>query len=142
VSRAEMAAFILRLLGESTIGWSFQGRFSDVSANAWYAAPVERLAELGITVGYGDGTFRPEASVSRAEMAVFLARALTLPVQPAGSGQFADVQADAWYAPQAEALLAAGITAGCGTAPLRYCPAQPVPRDQMASFLARSLATP
>lgn len=142
VSRAEMAAFLVRALGVPLEGWTHQGRFPDVPADAWYAPAVERIAELEITVGYTDGTFRPHATVTRAEMAVFLTRALALPAPTAPTGAFVDVPVDSWYAPQAEALLAAGITAGCGVDPLRYCPFQPVRRDQMASFLARSMPAP
>lgn len=138
VSRAEMAAFLLRAIGDTAPPTS-AGTFGDVPAGQWYTPYVERLAELGISVGYDDGTFRPDAGVSRAEMAVFLTRAFpTLAaVEPVGS--FADVAPDAWYAGAAEGILAGGVTNGCATEPLRYCPGAIVARDAMASFLARAL---
>ena len=138
VSRAEMAALLLRAIGDTTPA-SSTGTFSDVPAGQWYTQYVERLAELGISVGYGDGTFRPAAGVTRAEMAVFLTRAFSTldPVEPAGA--FADVPVDAWYSGAAEGILAGGVTVGCGTDPLRYCPGATVARDAMASFLARAL---
>ncbi|HVR32132.1 MAG TPA: S-layer homology domain-containing protein, partial [Acidimicrobiia bacterium] len=138
VSRAEMAAFLLRAISDTTVA-SSNSTFSDVPAGEWFAPSVNRLAELGISVGYGDGTFRPNALVSRAEMAVFLTRAFDWldAVQPTGA--FSDVPSDAWYAGAAEGILAAGVTAGCSTAPLSYCPDAAVARDSMASFLARSL---
>ncbi|MEX2423831.1 MAG: S-layer homology domain-containing protein [Acidimicrobiia bacterium] len=140
VSRAEMAAFLLRALGDSTSPTA-TGTFTDVPAGAWYTASVERLAELGISVGYGDGTFRPTAQVSRAEMAVFLTRAFdSLPeAQPAGV--FGDVPNDAWYASAVEGIRTAGVTEGCSTEPLNYCPGAAVARDAMASFLARTLGS-
>lgn len=137
VSRAEMAAFLLRAIGDTTAA-SVTGAFDDVPVSAWYAPFVDRLAELGISVGYGDGTFRPLAGVSRAEMAVFLARAFENISQPAPSGSFADVPVDAWYAPAVEGLLAAGVTTGCATDPLQFCPNGSVARDAMASFLGRA----
>lgn len=135
VTRGEMAAFLVRALGAAPA--PFRGTFPDVPAGAWYAPFVERLAELGITVGYDDGTFRPSATVSRAEMAVFLARAFGTEPFPAPSGTFADVPSSAWYAAAVEEILRLDITAGCG--PLRYCPADPVRRDHMATFLARAV---
>lgn len=76
VTRAELAAMLVRALGESP-STSLTG-FSDVPADAWYAGFVARLAELGITVGYGDGTFHPDAPITRAEVAAMLVRAFDL----------------------------------------------------------------
>lgn len=139
VTRAEMAVFLLRALGETIPPAGSGIVFPDVAAGSWYAGAVERLAALGVTAGYADGTFGPGRVVTRGEMAVFLTRALpTLTPVPA-AGIFADVAPSAWYASAAEGLAAAGVTAGCRAAPLSYCPADPVLRDQMATFLDRSL---
>lgn len=138
VSRAEMAAFLLRAIGDATPA-ATSGVFPDVPADAWYAGAVDRVAELGITVGYADGTFRPGAAVSRAEMAVFLTRAFPNLAAVAPSGVFVDVGVDAWFAGAAEGLYAAGVTTGCASDPLSFCPGGAVARDAMASFLARSM---
>ncbi|MEX1044074.1 MAG: S-layer homology domain-containing protein, partial [Acidimicrobiia bacterium] len=138
VSRAEMAAFLLRAIGDTTSA-SVTGTFTDVAPTAWYAPFVDRLAELGISVGYGDGTFRPNSGVTRAEMAVFLTRAFDSLNEVTSTGAFADVPVDAWYAGSAEGILAAGVTTGCSTDPLNYCPNTTVARDAMASFLSRAL---
>jgi len=100
---------------------------------------VETLAAQGVTIGYTDGTYRPNAIVSRAEMAVFLARAFVSNAIPPAVGVFADVPTTAWYADQAEKIYADGITLGCTTTPLSYCPLDTVQRDEMGSFLARAL---
>lgn len=50
------------------------GRFTDVKAEAWYAGTVSAMADMGFISGYGNGTFRPEATVSCQEMAVILNR--------------------------------------------------------------------
>jgi hypothetical protein len=52
---------------------------------------------------------------------------------------FADVQTTYWAWPWIEGLYAAGITGGCGTNPLVYCPEDPVTRAQMAVFLERGM---
>jgi len=49
--------------------------FSDVDPTHPMCRYIKRLSELGITTGYGDGTYRPALSVNRAQMAAFLARA-------------------------------------------------------------------
>ncbi len=137
VTRAEMAAFLLATIGEPPAS-SFSGTFNDVPAGAWYAPYVEALAALQITSGLGDGNYGPNLAVSRAEMAVFLARAFGLPVG-LGSTFFSDVPATEWYAPAVEAIREAGVTTGCSASPARYCPFDAVRRDQMATFLTRAL---
>lgn len=49
--------------------------FTDVDANAWYAPYVASAQALGITLGYGDGTFGPDAQITREEMCTMLYRA-------------------------------------------------------------------
>ncbi len=77
VTRAEMALFLSRGLDLPSAPSS---EFSDVPADAWYADAVGRLAAAGITRGCGPGFFCPNSPVSRAEMAVFLTRALNIAV--------------------------------------------------------------
>jgi hypothetical protein len=75
-------------------------------------------------------------------MAAFLLRSMAYPgtvAQPAAMGTvFADVPATHGLAGWIEWLYAAGITGGCSTNPLRYCPDQAVTREQMAVFLLRA----
>ena len=72
-------------------------------------------------------------------MAVWMVRVLD-GADPAGSGssRFADVDAGAWWAPFVERLAELGVTAGCATGPLRFCPDEAVTRGQMARFLVRA----
>jgi hypothetical protein len=57
------------------------------------------------------------------------------------TASFNDVPANYWAGPFVERLYAAGITGGCGTNPLRYCPEETVTRAQMAVFLLRGIHT-
>ena len=75
ITRAELAAFVFRALNAEDGAVPYKGYFSDVPAGAWYASHVENLRELGVVVGFADGTYRPQAIVSRAEMAAILHRA-------------------------------------------------------------------
>jgi glucose/arabinose dehydrogenase len=141
VTRAEMAAFIVRALGQSELD-SSAPTFSDVGPGQWFYGWVEGLAALGISVGYGDGTYRPNTLVTRGEMSVFLVRALGVePVDPV-AGLFADIQSGAFYAGHTERLLELRVTNGCATSPLRFCPAGAVTRAEMASFVARAFELP
>ncbi len=141
VTRAQMATFLILALGETGASTSGPSRFSDVPDDSWYRPYVERLAELEISVGHADGTFRPQEPVTRAHMALFLTRAFDglTPVE-APTGVFDDVPADVSYAAAVEGMLAAGVTQGCQKTPVRnYCPNEPVRRDHLATFLARAL---
>jgi hypothetical protein len=140
VTRAEMAALLLRAIGQPPDpSVPYRAYFSDVPSGQWYTPFVERLFELGITSGIGEGRYGPDLPVTRAEMSAFLVRAFALASEPA-TGAFSDVAITEWYAGFTESLLRAGITAGCSADPLMFCPSDPVLRDQMASFLARALA--
>lgn len=75
VTRAEMAAFLVRALDAENLTAPYRGYFPDVAAGAWYTPYVETLHELGVVFGHPDGSYRPLAPVSRAEMAVMLDRA-------------------------------------------------------------------
>ncbi|WP_168119863.1 LamG-like jellyroll fold domain-containing protein [Paenibacillus sp. HB172176] len=72
VTRAQFATMIARALDlKATDGASY----SDVGVDDWYAAAVAAASEAGIVQGQGTGNFAPDATVSREEMAVMLARA-------------------------------------------------------------------
>jgi glucose/arabinose dehydrogenase len=139
VTRASMAVFLIRALGEEGSLPGYQGYFTDVPPGLWYTASVERLFELGVTDGFGDGTYRPDQLVTRAEMAAFLLRVRGEEPSPSYAGVFSDVTEGAWYARYVERLFQLEITTGCDTAPLKYCPAAAVRRDEMATFLLRTV---
>ena len=140
MQRWVMAVWMIRLLSAEppTVGTS---RFDDVADGQWWIRYAELLADRGITVGCSTDPpqYCPERSVTRGQMATFLARALKLdPASPTG---FTDTEGNT-HAANIDALAAAGITVGCSADPLRYCPNQPVTRAQMATFLNRALQPP
>jgi hypothetical protein len=139
VTRAQMAAFIILSMGEGDNVPPYQGTFSDVPEGQWYTGYVERLAELGITAGCAPGKYCPNDKVTREQMAPFLLKAIghayhTLPYR----GVFADVGSSNIYVRYIEHLYDHGITGGCATNPLRYCPGAKVTRAEMAVFLVRT----
>lgn len=132
VTRAEMATFLARAFDLTA---SSEAPFSDVDPASPHAVGITAVAEAGIATGPGDGTFRPDDPVTRAQMASFLARALDL--DATGTPLFRDVADDATHAGAIAAVAKAGITTGAGGR--RYLPGQAVTRGQMASFIARAL---
>lgn len=143
VTRAQMAAFIIRALGEDGNLPSYQGYFSDVPPGQWYTGYVERLAQLGVTAGYPNGTYRPNNPVTRSEMAAFILRALGEAGHlPSYRGYFDDVPSGLWYTGFVEHLFEHGITAGCSVSPPLYCPDAAVSRATMAAFIARAWNLP
>jgi hypothetical protein len=145
VTRDQMAVFLLKAKHTSSYTPPAPtGAFSDVPTNYWAAAWIEQLADEGITAGCGGGNYCPTNPVTRDQMAVFLLKAKHGfdYVPPAATGVFQDVPVNHWAAAWVERLAAEGITAGCNTSPLLYCPGAPVSRDQMAVFLVRTFGLP
>ena len=136
IDRKTMAVWTVRLLDGGDPPAVSQTRFDDVDPESFQARFIERLAELGVTRGCGDGSgFCPGRDTTRAEMAVFLSRAYELPDGP--DPGFADVPGDAWYAADVARLAASGITVGCGDGS-GFCPGRDTSRAEMATFLYRA----
>jgi ELWxxDGT repeat protein len=115
--------------------------FEDVPTTYWAWRSVEAVATAGITLGCGEGLFCAERTLTRAEMGVFLGRALhgsTFVPPPATGTRFADVPASYWAADWIEQIATDGVTQGCAVSPLRFCPEAQVARAEMAIFLLRA----
>ncbi len=138
VTRAQMASFLARALdlGEP----SESAGFVDVGVGGPHASAIDVMYRRGVTEGCGSDPLRycPDQAVTRAQMASFLARALDLG-EPSESAGFVDVGVGGPHASAIDVMYRRGVTEGCGSDPLRYCPDQAVTRAQMASFLARAL---
>ena len=112
--------------------------FLDVPPENPFHDDVNRVARNGVTAGCGNGDYCPSASVTRAQMAVFLLKAEhgSAFAPPACTGVFGDVACPSAFADWVEQLAAEGVTAGCGGG--NYCPDAPVTRAQMAVFLLKT----
>ena len=114
--------------------------FPDAPDGAWYGAYARWAAANGIIAADG-GAFNPDGTVTRAQAAAMLTAAFD---HLAASDRFYGVFADTADLPDAtaraiEGIHAAGLTTGCATGPLRYCPHQPITRAQAATMLARAM---
>ena len=144
VTRAQMAVFLVK----AKFGPDYQPIpatgtvFLDVHAGDFAASWIEEIATLGITGGCGGGNYCPDASLTRAQMAVFILKtehgATYLP--PACTQVFDDVACPSAFAAWIEQLFSEGITGGCGGA--NYCPDAPSTRGQMAVFLDKMMGLP
>ncbi|MBL8062061.1 MAG: S-layer homology domain-containing protein, partial [Anaerolineales bacterium] len=113
--------------------------FADVPLDYWALGFIERLYNEGITGGCSSNplSYCPENSVTRAQMAVFLEKAIRIKgFSPENvSATFSDT-AGHWAEDWIEALKNDGITSGCGAG--IYCPENSVTRAQMAVFLLKT----
>lgn len=92
ITRAEAATMFYNLLADKT---SDAKTFTDVPANQWYAKAVMTLAGKGVISGYPDGTFKPDASITRAE---FVTMAINFANAEKGTAcSFPDVPQNMWY---------------------------------------------
>ena len=76
ITRAEVATIFFRLLTDDVRDENLTktNRYSDVTRADWYNTAVSTLSSMGIITGYPDGTFRPNAPITRAEFAAMIAR--------------------------------------------------------------------
>ena len=76
ITRAEVATILFRLLTDDVRDENLTktNRYSDVAATSWYNTAVSTLSSMGIITGYPDGTFRPNANITRAEFVAIAAR--------------------------------------------------------------------
>lgn len=107
--------------------------FSDIAGHANQEA-IEALAERGIITGKGSSRFDPDATMTRAEFAAIIVRALGL--TPQTSNAFTDVAASQWYAPYIGTAHAYGIINGVGGG--KFNPGGTITRQEAAAMVARS----
>ena len=142
VTRAQMAVFLYRaaahLYGNPDPVDEVQ--LLDVATDAWYLTYAQ-WAVANNVMRASDGSFNPQAAVTRSDMAEMLVATFDhLSASPESQGLFSDVAGLPDAAIRAmEGTYDAGVTTGCGTAPLRYCPTEEVTRAQMAAFLVRAV---
>jgi hypothetical protein len=143
VTRADMAAFIERAVhGPDFVPPAYTGIFADVAPGDYNADYIQGLSDDGITAGCGNGNFCPGHPNTRAQMAVFIEKAVHGAdfVPPPCTGVFGDVPCPSLFADWIEALYNEGITAGCGGG--NYCPDANISSAQMAVFLVRAFNLP
>ena len=138
ITRAEVATIFFRLLDDDTRAkyWSSKNDFSDVSADKWYNNAVSTLCNMGVIGGYADGTFRPDAPISRAEFAK-IAVSFTQNNGSAVYNYFTDVKTTDWFAPYVTAAKDAGLIEGYSEGSFK--PESKITRAEACAIVNRTL---
>lgn len=136
LTRAMMAAVLANLENGSA---NTSGSFSDVADGAWYADAVNWAAENGIGNGYEDGTFRPDAPLTREQMAAFLYNYAAYKGYDVSAtndlAQFSDAaQVSSWAADVVKWAVGADLLHGVGDDKL--APTGTATRAEVAAVLA------
>jgi hypothetical protein len=151
VARDQMAVYISRALAggdEAVPDGPPQATFGDMPTDHWAYKHVEYCVANGIVQGYDPVTYAPLVILNRAQMAVFIARAIADPTgeegladyQPPDTPTFTDVPTDFWSHKHIEYLAERQVVGGYPDG--SYQPAATVTRDQMAVYIARAFDLP
>ena len=139
IVRSQAAIFLVRsVYGGDNFTASQTPYFTDVPVGSFGFNWIQKLYELGITSGCGNGNFCPDETVTRDQMAVFVVRTRLGGSTAFGYNPlpfFLDVPASHFGFQWIQRLAQDLITTGCGQD--LYCPSQPITRGQMAIFIMR-----
>ncbi|MGU3568498.1 S-layer homology domain-containing protein [Paenibacillus sp. D51F] len=142
ITRAEFAALLVRSLGLSPDAAA--AAFSDVAASDWHAGVVGAAVKAKLTEGFADGSFKPNDTISRQQMAVMIGRAMTFAQGSAAASASSSLDGfkdKAGIAGWARASVAQAVDAGIitGMTADSFAPAAKASRAQAAVMLKRFL---
>ena len=139
ITRAEVATIFYRLL-EDEVRDEYDtttNDFSDVTADSWYNQTVSTLARMGIVKGYEDGTFRPNAPITRAEFGAIATRFFAETGATYEPGTFTDVTGDEWFANAIQDAVNLGLIGGYPDGTVR--PNNNITRAEACAIVNRTL---
>ena len=135
MTRAEVTTMFARLLTEKMAAdQTYSNTFSDVAKSHWAANYIGYMQQFGIITGYADGSFRPDASVTRAEFAAIASRFETL---TEGTKSFSDVPGSHWAAKYINFAATRGWVNGYADGTFR--PNNSITRAEVAAVTCRLL---
>ena len=135
MSRAEVTTMFARLLTEQMeANKSYPASFSDVTSTHWAANYIGYMEQFGIVRGYNDGTFRPNAPITRAEFAAICCRFEQL---TDGTATFTDVPASHWAAKSIAYAAKRGWVTGYADGTFK--PGNNITRAEVAAVTCRLL---
>ena len=140
ISRGEVATIFFRLLRDPVRAeyWSQTNAYSDVPADLWCNNAISTLTSMGILSGYSDGTFRPSAPITRAELTKIAAGFFAdKRVTSHYDGRFSDVSGSEWFVSALEKAIEEGIVEGYGDS--TFAPDQYITRAQACTIINRTL---
>ena len=139
ITRAEVATIFYRLL-EDEVRDEYDtttNDFSDVTADSWYNQTVSTLARMGIVKGYEDGSFRPNAPITRAEFGAIATRFFAETGAIYEPGTFTDVTGDEWFANAIQDAVNLGLIGGYPDGTVR--PNNNITRAEACAIVNRTL---
>lgn len=139
ITRAEVATIFYRLL-EDEVRDEYDtttNDFSDVTADSWYNQTVSTLARMGIVKGYEDGSFRPNAPITRAEFGAIATRFFAETGATYEPGTFTDVTGDEWFANAIQDAVNLGLIGGYPDGTVR--PNNNITRAEACAIVNRTL---
>ncbi len=160
VTRDQMAVYIARAMvtasgpvGVQVPSGPAEPTFRDVDVDHWAYNDIEFCAAEGVVQGYPGGNYQPDEPVNRGQMAVYIARSITIPTDapdpddfvPAPGSTFPDVTAGndwAWCFQYVEYICYLPEPIVLGFPDGNYHPEAPVTRDQMAVYIQRGFGLP
>ena len=140
ISRAEVATIFFRLLTDEAreTYWSQTNSYSDVAPDAWYNNAVSTLSNMGILDGYLDGTFRPNAPITRSEFTKIAVSFFDYAAEEYSyEGWFSDVQGREWFVEYLTAAIEYGLIEGMPDGTFR--PLDNITRAEAATIVNRTL---
>lgn len=139
ITRAEVATIFYRLLKEDVRDrvTSDVNDFSDVASGDWFNVTVSSLAQMGVIAGYEDGSFRPNAPITRAEFAAIATRFFAERGVTYNEGLFADITGDEWFADVVAAAAERGLLGGYPDGTVR--PNTTITRAESCAVVNRTL---
>jgi len=113
ITRAEVATIFYRLLTDESRAkyMSKTNSYSDVPASKWFNNAISTLSNSGVLKGYPDGTFRPNAPITRAEFAAIATRFYAAAGKTFTSDAFTDIAAS-WARNDVNYASSLGIVSG------------------------------
>lgn len=143
-NRDAMAAFLYRLAGSPAFAAPEQPPFRDVAPTSAFAREIAWAGTQKIIAGYADGTYRPVAPMTRAEMAMAIYRFKGAPAYlPPTVSPFVDVPPTSAQYREISWMYATGLSTGWVIAGRRYYrPAAAIERQAMAAFFYRMSGSP
>ncbi|MBR3069557.1 MAG: S-layer homology domain-containing protein [Lachnospiraceae bacterium] len=143
LTRAQVVGFLYNMAGRPDVSGLDGVSFTDVGENDWYYNAARWAVANKITSGYGQGTFRPNASCTRAMIVTFIknyAEYAGTYADPKTTSNFSDVAEDAWYKEAVDWAVANGITSGYGEG--TFSPDVTCNRAMMVAFLRKAAGLP
>lgn len=110
-------------------------QFNDINDLPWAEESINKLCEMGALKGFGDGTFRPNDNITRAEFVKLVIAAFAFGTD-AAECSYGDVNADDWYYPYIASATQLGIVSGNGDG--TFTPQKLITREEISVILTRA----